>query len=354
MEDEKKSSRKASAKKPSARKTPAKHTTAKPEGAATTAGATTASTAPRPSAPSDKRRTWLVIGGTIAALIALFLLIFGVLIYKYKSDSRVVQVVASVVPYPAEKINGRWVSYSNYLFEVNSIKHYYQSQQTEDGKPAVDFNTDEGKQRLTELRKQVMEQLQQEAIIRDAAAKNKVTVSSKEVDEQVKQITDSAGGEDKVDEVLQKFYGWDRGDLKNKIRFQLLRTKTAEKLQGDESMNAQAKSKAEDVLKQVKGGSDFAELAKANSQDSSAANGGDLGFFGKGQMVPEFEDVAFKQEVGQTSDLVKTKYGYHIIKTTAKKDDQVQASHILIKGLDFEQYVQDELKKAKITQYVKV
>jgi peptidyl-prolyl cis-trans isomerase D len=85
--------------------------------------------------------------------------------------------------------------------------------------------------------------------------------------------------------------------------------------------DAVVKAKAEDVLKQAKApGADFAALAKKYSEDeANAKNGGDLDFFGKGRMVPEFDRVAFSMEPGQTSDLVKTEYGYHIIKLTDKK-----------------------------------
>lgn len=76
----------------------------------------------------------------------------------------------------------------------------------------------------------------------------------------------------------------------------------------------------------------FAELAKANSACPSGKKGGDLGEFGHGMMVPEFDKAAFELEVGQISDVVKTQFGYHLIMTTKKSEDKVQASHILIKA----------------------
>jgi len=83
---------------------------------------------------------------------------------------------------------------------------------------------------------------------------------------------------------------------------------------------AAARKQAEDLLAQVKAGGDFAALAKAHSDDAaSKANGGDLDYFGRGRMVPEFENVAFSMQPGQVSDLVKTQFGFHIIKLVDKK-----------------------------------
>jgi peptidyl-prolyl cis-trans isomerase C len=83
---------------------------------------------------------------------------------------------------------------------------------------------------------------------------------------------------------------------------------------------AQARAKIEELLKQINEGADFAELAKANSACPSAAEGGDLGFFPRGQTTQAFEKVAFELEVGQISDVVETEYGYHIMKVAEHKD----------------------------------
>jgi peptidyl-prolyl cis-trans isomerase D len=85
------------------------------------------------------------------------------------------------------------------------------------------------------------------------------------------------------------------------------------------------KAKAEDILKQVKAGADFAELARKFSEDeSNASTGGDLDFFPRGRMVPEFDAAAFALQPGQTSELVKTSFGFHIIKVTDRKAPQVK------------------------------
>ena len=82
------------------------------------------------------------------------------------------------------------------------------------------------------------------------------------------------------------------------------------------TVKATAKAKAEEVLKKVKDGGDFAALAKENSDCPSSQNGGDLGEFGEGQMVPEFEKAAFALKDGEVSGIVETNFGYHIIKKT--------------------------------------
>jgi peptidyl-prolyl cis-trans isomerase C len=87
----------------------------------------------------------------------------------------------------------------------------------------------------------------------------------------------------------------------------------------DEATKKKARAQIDDVLKQAKAGEDFGKLAQQHSQDGSAAQGGDLGFFGRGQMVPPFEQAAFTQKPGDISEVVTTQFGYHIIKVAEKR-----------------------------------
>ncbi|MBN2190032.1 MAG: peptidylprolyl isomerase [Candidatus Aureabacteria bacterium] len=86
----------------------------------------------------------------------------------------------------------------------------------------------------------------------------------------------------------------------------------------DEEVKDKAKKAAEDVLARIKNGEKFEALAEEMSDCPSSKRGGDLGFFARGQMVPEFEDAAFDLEVGEVSRVVETRFGYHIIMVTEK------------------------------------
>ncbi|MDD3136587.1 MAG: peptidyl-prolyl cis-trans isomerase [Methanoregula sp.] len=76
---------------------------------------------------------------------------------------------------------------------------------------------------------------------------------------------------------------------------------------------------AQRMIKRINDGEDFAAVAQRFSSCPSGKKGGDLGWFGKGQMVPEFEQVAFENEPGKVVGPVKTQFGYHVIKVTGKK-----------------------------------
>ncbi len=87
---------------------------------------------------------------------------------------------------------------------------------------------------------------------------------------------------------------------------------------------AEKKAQLESIKADLAAGASFEELAKANSTCPSGQQGGDLGTFPRGQMVPEFEAAAFIQPIGEVGDVVETQFGYHLIKTTDRSDADIR------------------------------
>ncbi len=122
------------------------------------------------------------------------------------------------------------------------------------------------------------------------------------------------------------------------------------------------------VLNEIKAGKDFAAEAKIYGEDGTKDAGGDLGWFGKGDMVPEFEKAVFALKPGEmTQDLVETQYGYHIIKLLETKtekvkdasgkmvnEEKVHASHILFKFPDASTYMDSLAKASTFHLYLRV
>jgi peptidyl-prolyl cis-trans isomerase C len=113
----------------------------------------------------------------------------------------------------------------------------------------------------------------------------------------------------------------------------------------------EAKTKAQAVLKQVRGGADFATVARAQSQDpGSGPNGGDLGFFPKGQMNPQFEDAAFALKPGAVSAVVETPFGFHIIKVHERRAPRT-APFAEVSG-QIKDYLLQGQREQKLQQFV--
>ena len=120
--------------------------------------------------------------------------------------------------------------------------------------------------------------------------------------------------------------------------------------EADASAKQKAEEKIKDIQQKIKTGSDFAALAKEFSEGPSGPKGGDLGYFPRGKMVKPFEDAAFAMQVGDVSDTVKTRFGFHLIKLTDRKKAET------ISFEDSKAKIDDYLKKqkanAEIDQYI--
>ena len=189
---------------------------------------------------------------------------------------------------------------------------------------------------------QVLSDLINEQLIGQAAKKAKITVTSAEVEAEMERLREQIGPS--FDSVLAQ-YGMTVEDLRKNMELNLLVFKVSTKdiTVSEDALMAffeehksdydqpemvkaghilvETEEKAKEIQKKLAEGADFAELARSESTDPmSAAEGGDLGFFARGRMVPEFEKAAFAMSPGQTSAPVKSEYGYHIIRVTDRKD----------------------------------
>ncbi|MGE7122102.1 peptidylprolyl isomerase [Peribacillus sp. NPDC046944] len=191
---------------------------------------------------------------------------------------------------------------------------------------------------------ETVDQLITDKIVELEADKEGIKITEKEIQKEIDTLAESYGGEDALKEQLEAS-GSSLAALKQDIVVYLHTKKLVEPritvtddeisayfeenkdtFAQEEQVEAshilvEDKKTAEKVEKELAAGGDFAELATKYSTDAGTKEkGGSLGYFGKGNMVKEFEDVAFNMDVNKVSDPVKTEYGYHIIKVTGKKE----------------------------------
>lgn len=257
----------------------------------------------------------------VVVVLALVQFVFSIMIYGFKSETKSTKTVAKILPFPIAVVNYDFVTYSEYQSEKDYIHHFYAS--TQQGK--IDYKN---------IDSQILTQLIENKIILFEALRYRVTVSKKDVDAAVNNIAVQNGGQDKVVKVLSDLYGLSLSDFRDLVKMQMIRDKVNQKVithitarhilfqvakDAPADKVEAARVKAQGVLDQIKGGLDFAEAAKKNSEDSaSAADGGSLQPFAKGDMVAQFSDAAFKLKVGAVSELVRSDYGWHIIKVESR------------------------------------
>ncbi len=235
------------------------------------------------------------------------------------------------------EVNGKAITVGDFNAEVENLPPYI--------RPMA--QTPEGKKELLDsmvVRELVLEQAKKdgldtskEVVAKLEDLKKRVIVEAfirKKIEQDVKISDDD----------MKKFYD------QNKDKF-----KSGDQIRASHILVKDEKT-AQDVLAQLKKGASFEDLAKKYSTDASAAKGGDLGWFAKGSMVPDFENAAFALKEGELSNIVKTPYGYHIIKVTGKRPagvrsfdevkDQIKAAMLPAKQQEVLQQLKESLKKS--------
>ncbi len=274
------------------------------------------------------------------------------------------------------KVNGEGITEEEFQEDYNVFRKLYERELGED---ALDQVGADGKSLDDTIKESVLEKIIMEKIIAKEAESMNISITDVEIDDLMESYIEGMGGREKYDEFLKSTEISEEFFITN-MRKELLVSKHKEEfLKGIEIADDEAKEyydenkdnlivirashilvateeEGREILERLKDGEDFATLATLKSIDSvSAAHGGDLGYFGKGQMIPEFEDAAFALEEGEISELVKTEVGYHIIQLNEKRDAYEELSDDIKNLLKEEQYlnkIQKLRDDAKVEKYL--
>ena len=228
-----------------------------------------------------------------------------------------------------------------YNKEMEMAKEFLKTQHRE-----LDLRGAEAKKLGDEIKKRIVDQLSVRLLLLDDAIKKGYNVSDKDIDAQINGLIEKMGKE-RFNAILKKdnlTIDYIKDDFKKQMIVQKYLIEKMKQIKIDDNGTEQyfkqnkgkynypemvrashillkTEQEAKEILKQLKGGADFAKLAETRSIDPSAKeNKGDLNFFPKGAMIPEFEKIAFTYPVGKLSGIVKTQFGYHIIKVTDRKE----------------------------------
>jgi len=228
--------------------------------------------------------------------------------------------VPTVPPNAAAVVNGQVIPLQEYDNQINQAMSYLNQQQS------FDASTPEGQAAIAQLRRQVLGWMIDQALIEQAASKAGVTVTDDKVDAEIARLIGNDAA--KFDEWL-KANGLTRDTFRVQLQRELLSAALQEHVVGSMPTTVEqahvrhillaSEADAMDVLLKLRSGGDFAALAKQYSQDKATSEtGGDLGFFPRGVMPIEIEAVAFALNPGQTSGIVKTDFGHHIIQVVER------------------------------------
>lgn len=307
----------------------------------------------------SEQQLFVLLGLAVVVLAA----VVGVGVYKVYAKTATDKfslAIAKALNLPVVKVGNEKIPYVSYVEDLKAIhtmRDYDKAQRDSGATPDRSPGADLTEEQMTD---QVLWRLVNNLLVEDAAKKFAVIVEDKDVKTLKAQMLQQFKDEAAANDELTKRYGWNMSVYEKKVmRPFILQTKLSQKIKDDTQTKADLKTEAEQVLEEVKNGADFAALAKKYNTDSTGERGGDLGWFGKGEMVPEFEKAAYSLKKGEVyPTLVESVYGYHIIQLTdramEKKVEKVRASQILFRFPDLLSYLDQAAKDGNIKLYLKV
>lgn len=297
----------------------------------------------------SKHRIVVVTTGLFLLAVVAFFTYVTLALYRFQTTSTFLYRVTQVIPFPVARSGGQFIAYENYLFELRHYMHYYENQ------AKLDFASEDGGQQLAEFKQRALEKVINDAYVKRLAEANNVSVSAQEVDEQIETVRNQnrlGGSEQVFEDVLKDYWGWSVEDFRRSLHQQLLDQKLAAALDKDTT------TRADTALAELKGGADFAAIAKQYSDDQTTKdNGGEFGFpvdRANRDLSAHTTSALFGLQPGQFSDVISIGYALEIVKTLEHTGDRVKGAHILFNFKDISGHINDAKEKEPVRQYLKL
>jgi len=271
-------------------------------------------------------------------------------LYKLQTTSQFMYAMTKIIPFPVAKVDHRFVSYEDYLFELRHFMHYYESQQNSD------FSTKDGQLQLERFKKTSMNAAINHAYVKQLAKEHNLSVSAKEVNEQIELVRaqNRLGASDQVfRNVLREFWGWSVSDFKRELHNELLEQKVIA------ALDTETAAQANVVLAKLQAGADFKDMAAKYSDDEATRDkGGEYGF----TISQNSRDISPKavaalyalQKDGQLTDVINAGYHLEIDKLLKRDHDKLQAAHITFMFKDIDTYLAPEKREHPAKRFLNV
>ena len=286
-----------------------------------------------------------IIIGVLA--VALLIILAWQQLYIAQNTSKLLYRVTEIVPVSVASVDGADVRYSSYLKKYRSSIYYLQQQNL------INLNSADGRRQSEELIKpRELEGAERDAYAMKLAAQKNISVANKEVDEFINKdiARKNISLEAYEKTVLNSFYDWSLSDYKAVVKTELIKRKVKF------AVDTAAQQKARSLYSQLQGGANFADLAKAQSDDElTKVNGGD-----SGTVSNDSEDgngliaTAKGMTPGQISEPIKGTDGYYIVKLNGKTPSSVSYSIIKVKLTKFDENFQKLRDDGKIKEFIKI
>ena len=292
---------------------------------------------------------------SVLILVVVYIIVIGVLIYGFGADNEIVRGTARVIPYPAAIVDYTHViTYDEMENDLDAVKQFYTNQNFSSLGMKVNFTSSNGQKRLEVKKREVLDKLIENKIIEILAKQRGINITSAMVAAQVNNKIAQYGNSDAdVLNNLEHLYGWNLSDFENHIvKPDLYQDDLNQKFRDSDPTSLAAKKKIDAAQTALKSGQDFATVAEKYSEGASAKNGGELGWFDADQMLPEVAAAAFIMNKGDTSDVIESSIGYHIINIEDKRTEngvnQVKIRQIFVRTESFSDWLLAQEKNAKI------